>query len=207
MLGFFGFVCYCAWRTFKGDKPEPLAAAGKTAAEPIKPLISLAPAKPVEKAEPVKQEDSLEMKVLSLASRDKGFEPQAFMESARQAFDIILKSFEEGDVEAIRPLVSAKVAKSLEKQMAALAAKKHKLSTEIVRYKKVYMEDIAISDKSARIVVHIITEQTALLTDAKGKIIEGDENSIREVKDAWAFERNFSSRGGWVLVEMLKADK
>ena len=57
----------------------------------------------------------------------------------------------------------------------------------------------------AKITVRFISEQANVLRDAKGDVIEGDENFIQSITDVWTFERNITSASpNWMLVSTKK---
>lgn len=55
----------------------------------------------------------------------------------------------------------------------------------------------------ATITVTFTSEQTNILYDAKGNMIEGNPKQIEEVVDAWVFERDLKAQDpNWTLVKI-----
>ena len=58
-----------------------------------------------------------------------------------------------------------------------------------------------VKDGEALITLKIISEIISATFDKDGTLIEGDENTVAEVKDYWTFARDLSSRdSNWKLV-------
>lgn len=125
--------------------------------------------------------------IVAISAAQKGFNPDAFVEGARQAYAMIVAAYGTGDEAALKPLVDADVfaayAASMEERRAANAPK-----IEVVRISNAAIVDASLDGKVAQIDVAF----SADLADG------GD--GLRGVDEIWTFERIIDSRDpNWLL--------
>ena len=150
--------------------------------------------------------ESLDLKVQKLLKMDKSFDPQNFMSWAKDSFEYIFKSFYSNHNEKIKLKVSDNVYKEFEKFNKTLSSNKQSITAEIIRFKSIMIKDISLSKKTANIVVLFETEQTAVIKDANGKIVKGDDNQIETMKDIWCFTKDYSLKNpAWILSKTIEA--
>jgi predicted lipid-binding transport protein (Tim44 family) len=208
-LGLFAAVAAALWRAFRAGEGQ----GGKIAADqPLSPdVIKVMKRKtiPCEEAPKDEADDGVAERAERLSRIDRSFEPQAFMERAKDMFSAILKAFEGGDKKALKEMVSPAVFKAFARDMDDLASNGRRIETEIVRFKRIFIKGIEIGRKSASVIVEFQTEQTALVKDADGNILEGDDNQIELVSDVWKFSKEPGRRrAGWILeATMTEKDK
>ena len=96
-----------------GRQPEDAAAeeARRPAVEP-----------PVRRAEEVHAPEAAVEPLAALRARDPSFEPAAFLQGARSAYELIVTSFASGDRETLRGLLTLGVFQTFESALAAREA-------------------------------------------------------------------------------------
>jgi predicted lipid-binding transport protein (Tim44 family) len=205
-LGLFAAVGIALWRTFRPEGEE--ARAGTADRGALQDIIGTMKRKAIPREEAPKDEAKDDITELAdrLSRLDRHFEPQAFMEQAKELFTQVLKAFEGGQKGPLKNLCAPAVAKSFGAEMDAMAARGRKTETEILRFKHIFIRAIDIGKRRAAVTVEFQTEQTALIKDKAGKVVEGDDNQIELVKDIWKFSKEFSRRGAWILEE-TRADE
>ncbi|MCL2439034.1 MAG: Tim44 domain-containing protein [Alphaproteobacteria bacterium] len=206
MLLIFGLVLYAAYKTFKDDPPEPMPSAGAKKCAYAKPISNLAADKPEPGPAGINMGARITDNMVEVMRHDANFAPQRFLEDARDTFAKTLAAFEAGKIDTMSDRLSASILAHLEASYAAAAKSKKFPKTEIVRFKRVSIKDTRTDKNFADIDVLFETEQTAVITDAKGKIIEGDENQILMMSDIWTFSRDLRSNAPWVL-SAIKAEE
>lgn len=134
-----------------------------------------------------------------------GFDADAFLEGAKRAFEMIVTAFAKEDVETLRSLIGTSLLKRFEDIIKQRKADGITAETDFVGFNSVEITNAAIKGSIAKISVRFISEQANVLRDAKGDVIEGDENFIQSITDVWTFERNITSTSpNWMLISTKK---
>lgn len=134
-----------------------------------------------------------------------GFDADAFLEGAKRAFEMIVSAFAKEDVETLRSLIGKSLLKRFEDIIKQRKADGITAETDFIGFNSVEITNAAIKGSIAKITVRFISEQANVLRDAKGDVIEGDENFIQSITDVWTFERNITSASpNWMLVSTKK---
>ncbi len=135
-----------------------------------------------------------------IQAADPGFRPEHFIEGARYAFEMIIKSFAAGDTATLRPLVSDDVYDSFTEVIRQRLAAKETVDTKIVRMQDPEILEAALEGRTAKLVVKFVTMQISATRDSAGQIVEGDPERQAEHIDVWTFARNVRSNDpNWVL--------
>ena len=134
------------------------------------------------------------------------FNKEKFLNSAKKAFEIILAAFAKGDIETLKMLVHKDLLKKFEEIAKERAKEGITGETDFIGFENAEITDAKLSKSGiAKIAVKFVTEQMNILKNAKGEIIEGDENYIQNITDVWTFERNINSgQPNWLLVSTKK---
>lgn len=126
-----------------------------------------------------------------------------FLRGGRGAYEMILMSFERGDLDSILPFLSRDVYESLAEVVEAREAKGLKVQSTFVGIRQLDLLD-ATYDRAtdqAEIKVRFVGELSSVVRDASGEIVEGNANEIRQQKDIWTFGRRMGSDDpNWQLV-------
>lgn len=133
---------------------------------------------------------------------DPSFTQERFLEGAEKAFEIIISSFIKGNKSSLKPLVNTSLFKQFSEAIEQRIAAKHRTELSFFRVVGLKLTDMTIKNHRARLSVEFQSEQTQLLKDAKGKVLEGDPDHIDQITEVWVFERPLKSKTpNWVLVE------
>ena len=85
---------------------------------------------------------------------------------------------------------------------------KEETTTELAffRVTRTEIKSMEIKNNITLIEVNFGSEQTQLLKNKEGKILEGDPDHIDQIEEIWTFERPLSSKEPtWVLTETASA--
>ncbi len=133
------------------------------------------------------------------------FHPETFTEGARQAYQMILAAFAEGDRDTLKSLLSPKV---YEQYVAAIASREERglrQVSDLVRLEKAEIEEASLNDGVAKVVVRFEAEIATGLTDADGAVVEGDPSRIGKSVEDWTFERRIEADDPtWFLARVKK---
>lgn len=141
--------------------------------------------------------------IATLKSIDPTFLWKNFIKGASQAFEIIISHFAKGTIQDIESLLSKDIYKDFSTECEARKKAGEVLETTLLRVESVTPEYITVSGTMARITLLFVTEQTHILRDESGHILEGDPKQSEEIHDTWTFQKDLkSSDPNWMLVKI-----
>lgn len=137
----------------------------------------------------------------------KRVEPQfnvsGFLQGARGAYEMILTSFADGNMDRIRPFMSSDVAEGFDEVVADRKARGLKVTTTVqgIRELAIHRVEFDRATSEAEIAVRFVTELTSETRDAGGQLVEGDARATRKQRDIWTFARTMGAKDpNWQLV-------
>jgi predicted lipid-binding transport protein (Tim44 family) len=132
---------------------------------------------------------------------DPEFDPRAFVEGARGAFEMIVTAFAQGDAAALRPLLSDEVFDNFKSAIDARKRAGQTLETTLVGINSIDIIEADLQGRLAIVTVKFVSEQVNVTRDGEGKAVEGDPALVTSVTDIWSFARNTRARDpNWTLV-------
>lgn len=154
------------------------------------------------RGEPCSVKDGLK----AIAYKMPDFDESQFLNNAKMAFGMILKAFDEGDLGTLKQLLCPDVYESFKKVINDRTIANQTAQTDIISLEDVDIVNARISGHHAEITVRFASKQKFCLKDSSGEIIEGSEDDIDEIVDAWTFKRDFNtSNPVWELVHTADA--
>jgi predicted lipid-binding transport protein (Tim44 family) len=128
----------------------------------------------------------------AIAARDPQFEPDEFLEGAKQAYAIIVEAFAEGDRQTLRPLLTDDVYASYDQ---ALRERTGKSITKIDRIRKAHISSADLSADVASVTVNF-----------EVNLDSGDEHRFIDARENWTFERKVDDADpNWRLAAVTSA--
>jgi predicted lipid-binding transport protein (Tim44 family) len=126
---------------------------------------------------------------------DPKFDPEHFLRGAKQAYEMIVTAFAEGNRRLLRDLLSTDVLDSFSRAISEREQRGHVIDQSFVGINKADMIEAEVSSKDiASITVRFVSQLISATRDKAGNIIEGDDTRIKDVTDIWTFSRDISSR-------------
>lgn len=151
--------------------------------------------------EPVPEKDE-PPEIASIHAVYPSFNPDEFLEGATMAFDMILTSFSEGDVKALRALLTPDVFKTFSNAIDARNSAGETLESQLITIRSAEIDDTRVDDSTVFVTVRFVSEQVSCLRDKDGNVIDGDEAHVLTLTDLWTFSRTTRSRDpNWFLAE------
>lgn len=133
---------------------------------------------------------------------DKTFSQDYFLQGAEKAFEMIIQAFIKGDKETLEELVSSKLLKKFSQVIDQRNTEERMGELLYFRVAKVEMKNVTVKNGTAFIQVMFESEQTQVLKDKNGNLIEGDPDSIDHIAEIWTFERPLDAKTPhWLLAE------
>jgi predicted lipid-binding transport protein (Tim44 family) len=169
------------------EREEPRAEIEASAEERIK---TVAPAG-----------SSLNEALRAIAAADRSFDPDAFLQGARAAYEMVVTAFAEGDRKALRQLLSREVYDGFVSAISQRESRQEKIEFKFVGIDKAEITDAALKTGTAQITVRFLSKLISATRDGSGKVIDGDPVHVGDVTDIWTFARDIASRDpNWKLV-------
>ena len=206
-------VAVAVWRTFKGgsssagDNPTPVAGGAKRGVWQASGIFGGAEksCQAITGPEQADGEIDIREKTRLMSQRLKGFEPQEFMEESGKAFQVIITAVNTRNLSILKAGMSEPVYKATMRQFDELDKAGRRLETDLVRIKRIGMQDAFMEDDMAFVEVYIESEQINLLKNKKGKLLAGNENQMELVVDVWRFAKNMNDKNSlWILWETVE---
>lgn len=174
-----------------GRQPEDQPAADAVAA-------ARAPDRPLETPE----EGVTLTGLAAVRAQDPGFDVGRFLGGAKQAYEMIVRSFAAGDRDALRRLLSPPVFASFDAAIAQREAEGRSEAVEFLHQPRADLDKAEVLGDLARMTVRFLAE---FRSRTKGP--EGEAVDDRRTAELWTFERRLKSRDpNWTLVHVDAAE-
>lgn len=198
------FDPYSASRTDKDatQKPENVVSLprkrlpGETAAETYAAIDAFA-----------KPDTELNKGLRTIKDNDPSFEPKGFVDGAKMAYEMIVMAYADGDRKTLKNLLSREVFDGFVAAIGDREAKAEKIQSSFVGIDKADIVSAEMKGGEAHITLRIVSELISATRDKAGAVIDGDPETVAEVKDVWTFARDTRSRDpNWKLVATEEED-
>ncbi len=143
----------------------------------------------------------------AVAEADPGFTPKSFLEGAKQAYEMIVTAFAEGDRQTLKNLLEKDVFEGFQRAIADREAAGHKVDFTFVGLPKVAIVYADYDKKNVNVTVDFHAEVVSATRDADGNLVEGNADQVQTIADEWTFARNPKSRDpNWKVVSTSQLD-
>jgi predicted lipid-binding transport protein (Tim44 family) len=137
----------------------------------------------------------------AVRASDPAFNPKEFLSGAKIAYEMIVTAFAEGDRKSLRGLLAKDVFDGFEAAIAARDQRGEKMQSSFVGINKIDFVDAEVKGSDSHLTLRIVSQLISATLDKAGKVIEGDPETVTEVKDVWTFARDMRSKDpNWKLV-------
>lgn len=137
----------------------------------------------------------------AIFARDSNFTPKQFIQGGRMAYEMIVLAFADGDRKTLQNLLARDVYEGFSEALDAREEAGETVKSSFVGIDNLTIVGAEVKDNEALITLKIISEIISATFDQDGALIDGDENTVAEVKDYWTFARDLKSRDpNWKLV-------
>jgi predicted lipid-binding transport protein (Tim44 family) len=132
---------------------------------------------------------------------DPGFDPDAFVNGARGAFEMILEAFAKGKLDGIKSILTPEVFANFEQAVKARAEAGETLENTLVGIRVAEVAEAFMEGRNAVVAVRFTSDQINVTRDRDGRVVSGDPSAVTAVVDLWTFQRDTRSRDpNWMLV-------
>lgn len=143
----------------------------------------------------------LEQALLAIAKVDPSFDPEHFLRGAKQAYEMIVTAFAEGNRKMLKDLLSRDVFDGFVSAIADRESRGEQIDQSFVGINKAEIVEAELKGNIAHVTVKFVSQLISATRDSSGQVISGDPQRIRDVTDIWTFARDVTSRNpNWRLI-------
>ncbi|MES0157946.1 Tim44/TimA family putative adaptor protein [Mesorhizobium sp. M0018] len=126
---------------------------------------------------------------------------------AKMSYEICVMAYADGDRKTLKNLLSREVYDGFVAAIGDREAKAEKIQSSFVGIDKADIVSAEMKGSEAHITLRIVSELISATRDKAGAVIDGDPETVAEVKDVWTFARDARSRDpNWKLVATEEED-
>ena len=134
---------------------------------------------------------------------ESGFSVEVFTGGARQAYEMILMAFENGDLPFLEQYLAPDVYESFSTAITARVDSGLTVDANFIGVSSVKLTGAKFDEENseAEITMKFTGELTSVVRNAEGEVVEGDEKHIKKQSDTWTFARLMGGDNpNWLLV-------
>jgi len=131
--------------------------------------------------------------LIDIARLDPAFDPDTFIRGAKQAYEMIVTAFAEGNRKLLKDLLSRDVYEGFTRAITERESRDEQVDQSFVGIDKADILESEVKSGIASITVRFVSQLISATRDKAGAIISGDSQRIKEVTDIWTFSRDVSS--------------
>jgi predicted lipid-binding transport protein (Tim44 family) len=144
---------------------------------------------------------AVERGLLAILRASPSFDPEHFLAGAKQAYEMIVTAFAEGNRKMLKDLLSREVLDGFSAAIADREKRGEQIDQSFVGINRADIVEADLKNGVAQITVKFVSQLISATRDRSGEVIHGDPQRIKEVTDIWSFAREVSSRNpNWRLV-------
>jgi predicted lipid-binding transport protein (Tim44 family) len=131
------------------------------------------------------------------------FSVQKFVSGAKNAYEIILMAYENGDLTTLQSHLANDVYEEFEATVTDRVNKGYKVDANFIGLREIRIRDVIFEDDSANaeITVFFKCELTSVVRDSNEIIVEGSSSKVKSHTDVWTFGRKIGTDDpSWKLV-------
>ena len=126
---------------------------------------------------------------------EPAFSVGEFLGGARGAYEMILMAFEHGELDKIRPFLTAEVEESFGAAIAEREAKGLTFQANFSGIREMTIDEARFDPvtKFAELTLRFTGELTIVVRNKAGEIVDGSPTAIKRQRDTWTFERQIGA--------------
>jgi predicted lipid-binding transport protein (Tim44 family) len=131
------------------------------------------------------------------------FSVQKFVSGAKNAYEIILMAYENGDLTTLQSHLANDVYEEFEATVTDRVNKGYKVDANFIGLREIRIRDVIFEDDNANaeITVFFKCELTSVVRDSNEIIVEGSSSKVKSHTDVWTFGRKIGTDDpSWKLV-------
>jgi len=143
----------------------------------------------------------------SVAEADPTFSPKSFLEGAKQAYEMIVTAFAEGDRQTLKNLLDKPIYDSFQRAITEREGEGKTVDFTFVGLPRIAIVDAEFDKKDVNVTVDFHAEVVSATRDKDGNLVEGNADQVQTIADEWTFSRNPKSRDpNWKVIATSQLD-
>jgi predicted lipid-binding transport protein (Tim44 family) len=123
------------------------------------------------------------------------------------AYEMIVMAYADGDRKTLKNLLSREVFDGFVSAISDRESRSEKIQSSFVGIDKAEIVSAEMKNGEAHITLRIVSELISATRDKAGEVIDGDPETVAEVKDVWTFARDTRAKDpNWKLVATEEED-
>jgi predicted lipid-binding transport protein (Tim44 family) len=144
---------------------------------------------------------AVENGLLRIFQADPAFDAGHFLDGAKQAYEMLVMAFAEGNRKVLKDLLSREVYDGFSAAIADRESRGEQVDQSFVGIAKSNIVEAELKGQTAQITVKFFSQLISATRDRAGLVIGGDPQKIKEVTDIWTFARDAGARSpNWRLI-------
>ena len=142
----------------------------------------------------------IEPKTSSSAREDGWFNNDDFLRGAANAYETIVTNFENGNKDALKPLLSDDVLISFSSVIDERNSKNETVEFNFIGIEKSEIVHKDLKNNPMEVTVRFISEMITCIKNSKDEVISGSLNQVQKITDVWTFEKIKDKKSSnWLL--------
>ena len=142
----------------------------------------------------------IEPKTSSSAREDGWFNNDDFLRGAANAYETIVTNFENGNIDALKPLLSDDVLNSFSSVIDERNSKNETVEFNFIGIEKSEIVHKDLKKNPMEVTVRFISEMITCIKNSKDEVISGSLNQVQKITDVWTFEKIKDKKSSnWLL--------
>ncbi|MEF2552133.1 Tim44/TimA family putative adaptor protein [Aurantimonas sp. A2-1-M11] len=131
---------------------------------------------------------------------DPSFDPKEFLDGAKIAYEMIVTGFADGDRKLLKNLLSPDVYQGFEQAISEREQRDERMQFSFVGIEDATIVSAEQKDREAMVTLRIVAQIISAVVKPDDTVVDGDPETVVEVKDVWTFARDTRSRDpNWKL--------
>jgi predicted lipid-binding transport protein (Tim44 family) len=120
---------------------------------------------------------------------------------------MVVTAFADGDRKLLKNLLSSDVYQGFEASITQREARGERMQSSFVGINDAAIASAELKDREAFVTLRIVSQLISATTKSNGEVVDGDPETVVEVRDVWTFARDTRSKDpNWKLVETESED-
>ena len=142
----------------------------------------------------------IEPKTSSSAREDGWFNNDDFLRGAANAYETIVTNFENGNKDALKPLLSDDVLNSFSSVIDERNSKNETVEFNFIGIEKSEIVHKDLKNNPMEVTVRFISEMITCIKNSKDEVVSGSLNQVQKITDVWTFEKIKDKKSSnWLL--------
>ena len=141
--------------------------------------------------------------LIEMKRADRAFNVSEFVAGSRQAYEMILMAFEQGDLKLLESLLAPDIYESFSTVIHDREEKGYEVDATFIGVRELTLKSARFEadEKEGEITMRFVGELTSVVKDSAGDVVEGSASDIKRQTNIWTFARLMGTDNpNWLLV-------